>query len=244
MNIYGLIGFPLSHSFSEKYFTEFFKKEKIAAIFKNFSIENLEQFNEIIHLNNEIKGLAITIPYKKSILPFLDIISPEVQHTGACNCIQIRDGKCIGFNTDIIGFEKSFLPLLNPQDTHALILGTGGAAVAAAYVLKKNKIQFLFVSRKKYNAENTITYDDLDENILQQFTIIINATQVGQFPNMTSAPNIPYQFITPQHFLFDMIYNPAETQFLKNGLMRSARIKNGLEMLKIQAMENWRIWNT
>ncbi len=244
MNMYGLIGFPLTHSFSEKYFTNFFRRENIPAVFKNFPIEHVERFRELIQKNSSLKGLAVTIPFKKSIIPFLVKISPEVKETGACNCIKILDGKCIGYNTDIIGFENSFMPAISSLDKYALILGTGGAAAAAVYVCKKNKIDFLFVSRKKNDKKNTINYEEIDENIMQQYSIIINATPVGQFPEIKAAPNIPYKFLTQKHYLFDMIYNPAETQFLLNGLSHGARIKNGLQMLEIQAKENWKIWNS
>ncbi|MEO7210374.1 MAG: shikimate dehydrogenase [Chitinophagaceae bacterium] len=241
--MYGLIGFPLSHSFSEKYFSDFFIRENIPAVFKNFPIENADRFPEIIQTYPALKGLAVTIPFKKSIIPFLEKISQEAEETGACNCIKIRDGKCTGFNTDIIGFEKSFIPAILPTDKKALILGTGGASAAAVFVCKKNKIDFLFVSRKKNEKKNTINYEEIDENIMQQYSILINATPVGQVPEINAAPNIPYRFLTQKHYLFDMIYNPAETQFLKNGLSHGARIKNGLQMLEIQAMENWKIWN-
>ena len=244
MNMYGLIGYPLTHSFSEKYFMDFFKRENIPAFFKNLPIESADRFPELILTNSSLKGLAVTIPYKKSIIPFLEKISLEVHETGACNCIRIRNGKCTGFNTDIIGFEKSFMPAIPPLDKYALILGTGGAAAAAAFVCKKNKIDFLFVSRKKISKIDTITYEVIDENIMQKYSIIINATPVGQFPEINAAPNIPYQFLTQKHYLFDMVYNPGQTQFLKNGLSHGARIKNGLQMLEIQAMENWKIWNS
>ncbi len=244
MNMYGLIGFPLTHSFSEKYFMDFFKQENIPAVFKNFPLESVDRFPELILTNSSLKGLAVTIPYKKSIIPFLEKISPGVQATGACNCIQIRNGKCSGFNTDIVGFEKSFMPAILPTDRYSLILGNGGAAAAAAYVCKKNKIDYQFVSRKKTNERTTINYEELDENTMQQFSIIINATPVGQFPEINAAPNIPYKFLTQKHYLFDMIYNPAQTQFLRNGLSYGTRIKNGLQMLEIQAKENWKIWNS
>jgi len=243
MNMYGLIGFPLSHSYSVKYFTDFFTRENIPAVFKNFPIENIDLFPELLKENPSLKGLAVTIPFKKSIIPYLEKISPVVEATGACNCIQIRDGICTGFNTDIIGFEKSFMPALLPADTHALILGTGGAAASAAFVCKKNKKDFLFVSGKKTKAANTILYEEIDEKMMQQYSIIINATPAGQFPDENTAPNIPYNYITQKHYLFDMVYNPEETQFLKNGSKQGARIKNGLQMLEIQAIENWKIWN-
>ncbi|MBS1730364.1 MAG: shikimate dehydrogenase [Bacteroidetes bacterium] len=241
MKTYGLIGFPLAHSFSEKFFTDFFKTHEIPAVFKNFPLENAAEFPLLIESNPEINGLAVTIPLKKSILPFIEKKSSEVQQSGACNCIKIKDGKTIGYNTDIVGFEQSFMPHILPHDKHVLILGTGGAAAAAAYVCKKNNIDFLYVSRRK--KENAITYEEIDENCMKKFSVIINATPIGQFPDVQDFPSIPYHLIHQKHYCFDMIYNPAHTQFLIKSAAHGARIQNGRQMLEIQAKENWKIWS-
>lgn len=242
MDLYGLIGYPLSHSFSQKYFTEKFEKEGIPnALFENFSIASIAEFPALLKNNPNLKGLAVTIPYKKDVLEFLDDASDEVKQMGACNCIKIRNNKLIGYNTDVAGFEQSFLEYLKPHHKKALILGTGGAAVAVEFVLKKLNLGYLYVSRKQ--TENGITYAQITEKLLQEFTIIINCTPLGTFPDITSAPDIPYQYLNSNHYLFDLVYNPPMTMFLKNGALYHATIKNGYDMLVIQAEENWKIWN-
>lgn len=242
MRRYGLIGFPLSHSFSQKYFTEKFEREKITdAEFVNFSIPEVEDVEKIFSSDNSLKGLAVTIPYKKSILPYLDELSNEVKHIKACNCIKIDNGKKTGFNTDIIGFQKSFIKKLQPHHTRALILGTGGASLAVEFVLKELGIEYLFVSRSA--SANAITYADLKKEIFLRYNIIINCTPLGTFPNVDDAPALPYQFLNKAHYLFDLVYNPPLTQFLKFGKKTGAIFQNGYEMLEIQAEENWKIWN-
>lgn len=242
MRRYGLIGFPLSHSFSQKYFTEKFEREKIAdAEFVNYSISKIEDVEKIILADNLLKGLAVTIPYKKSILPYLDEQSNEVKHIKACNCIKIDNGKKIGFNTDIIGFEKSFIKMLQPHHTKALILGTGGASLAVEFVLKELGIEYLFVSRNA--SANAITYADLKKEIFHRYNIIINCTPLGTFPNVDDAPELPYQFLNKSNYLFDLVYNPPLTRFLQFGKEAGASFQNGYDMLVLQAEENWEIWN-
>jgi shikimate dehydrogenase len=243
MNVYALIGFPLSHSFSEKYFTEKFKQEGITdAIFKNFSIENIDRLPEVLKEKN-LKGLAVTIPYKKAVIPFLGEASSTVQQIGACNCIRIEKDKLIGFNTDVDGFEKSFVKQLKPHHKNALILGTGGAAAAVEFVLRKLKMNLRFVSRTGSAKKDVFSYDDLDDEVLKEYTVIINCTPLGTYPENDTYPAIPYNLLTPQHYLFDLVYNPPKTKFLQLGEQQGTAIQNGYEMLVLQAEENWRIWN-
>lgn len=243
MKIYGLIGNPLGHSFSQKYFTEKFLKENIDGCrYLNFEIKDLEK--EIPALKNHVRvsGLNVTIPYKSSIIPYLDIVSKECEEIGACNCIKITNGKWTGYNTDIIGFEKTFSPLLQPHHARALILGTGGSSKAVAYVLKELQIDFLFVSRKK-KEQNTVSYDFLTPDLLQQYPIVINTTPVGMFPNVNEYPRLPYEAVSEKNYFFDLIYNPSKTLFLSKAEEKGAIIKNGEKMLAIQAEEGWKIWN-
>ncbi|MBS1746825.1 MAG: shikimate dehydrogenase [Bacteroidetes bacterium] len=242
MRRYGLIGFPLSHSFSQKYFSEKFEREHIAdADFVNYSIPQIEDVETIFSNEPSLQGLAVTIPYKKSIIPYLDQLSETVQQINACNCIRINKGKKSGHNTDIIGFEKSFIKKLQPHHKKALILGTGGASMAVEFVLQKMGIEYLFVSRNE--AANTIIYDDLQEEIFHHYNIIINCTPLGTFPNIDDAPVLPYQFINKSNYLFDLVYNPPLTRFLQYGKRAGATFQNGLDMLEMQAEENWKIWN-
>jgi len=245
MKIYGLIGNPLSHSFSQKYFSEKFSSQNIEdCSYLNFEIKDLNSEIAQLKNNSDLCGLNVTIPYKLQIIKFLDEVSRECKEINACNCIKIIKGKWKGFNTDIIGFEKSFTPYLQIHNTKALILGTGGSSKAVAYVLKKLNIDFLFVSRKKGNADNVISYDSLTQSLLSEFTIIINTTPLGMFPNVNDYPQLNYEFITGNHYFFDLIYNPAKTLFLSKAEERGATIKNGGDMLQIQAEESWKIWNS
>jgi shikimate dehydrogenase len=242
MREYGLIGYPLTHSFSQKYFTEKFKRDRITdASFTNFELKHIGEVEEVFAKHSSLKGLSVTIPYKKQIIGYLDNLSPVVNETGACNCIKIHQQQKTGFNTDVVGFEKSFMQHLLPHHINALILGTGGAAVAVEYVLKKLGIAYSFVSRKK--DKNNFLWSDLNKGIIHQYTIIINCTPVGTYPNTDAAPAIPYQYLTPEHYLFDLVYNPPLTQFLIQGKEHNCIIKNGYEMLVLQAEENWKIWN-
>lgn len=243
MKIYGLIGNPLGHSFSKKFFTEKFLKENISDCrYLNFEIKDLEK--EIFQLKKDalILGLNITIPYKSTIISYLDIVSEECKVIGACNCIKITEDKWTGYNTDTIGFEKTFSPLLQSHHTRALILGTGGSSKAVAYVLKKLKIDFLFVSRKK-EEQNTVSYDFITPGIIQEYPVVINTTPVGMFPNVNDYPKLPYEAISERNYFFDLIYNPSKTVLLSKAEARGALIENGEKMLSIQAEESWKIWN-
>jgi shikimate dehydrogenase len=243
MRLFGLIGYPLSHSFSKKYFTEKFETESITDCrYELFPLTSINELPELLSINPELEGLNITIPYKKQILPFLhsSAIPDGLQ---ACNCIQIKNGKLIGYNTDAIGFEKSITPLLQPHHTKALVLGNGGAAEAIVFVLKKLGIAFDIVSRKIHNG-STLTYNDISERIINDSTVIINTTPLGMYPKEDDSPDIPYQFISDKHLLYDLVYNPAKTLFLQKGKERGATIKNGEEMLALQAEESWKIWNS
>lgn len=238
MKTYGLIGKNISYSFSRKYFKNKFKNEGVSnSQYINFDIDNLSELNNIFNINNY--GFNVTIPYKETIIPYLDSLDFHAEKIGAVNTIKIENGKKIGFNTDWIGFKKSIEPLLKSHHTKALILGTGGASKAVMYALDQLKIEYLIVSRN-----GKTTYEDLSEEIIQNHTIIINCTPVGTFPNVDSAPVIPYNFITNNHLAYDLIYNPSETIFLKKCKEKGAVIKNGLEMLEIQAEESWEIWNS
>ncbi len=240
---YGLIGYPLSHSFSKKYFTEKFEKENISdAEYHAFPIEKIELLPQLIKDNPSLQGLSVTIPYKESVIPFLDELDATAKKIGAVNCIKISEGKLIGYNTDAFGFRQSIKPFLESHHERALILGTGGASKAVEYVLKEIGIDCFFVTRNK-TAENQFTYDEVNENMLKAFKLIVNATPLGMFPNVDACPPIPYQFITSSHLLYDLVYNPAETEFLKRGKSKGSAIVNGFSMLQHQAEEAWRIWN-
>jgi shikimate dehydrogenase len=244
MKIYGLIGNPLSHSFSKKYFTEKFGNENIKDCgYQNFEIKNLQV--EIPDLKNNplISGLNVTIPYKSEIIQYLDTVSKECHEINACNCIKTDDGKWTGYNTDTTGFEKSFVPYLQPHNTKALILGTGGSSKAIAYVLKKIKIDFLFVSRKKDISADIINYESISSLMMREYSIMINTTPAGMFPNVDDYPQLPYGYVSEKHYFFDLVYNPSKTIFLSKAEEMGAVIKNGADMLTIQADESWKIWN-
>lgn len=243
MRLFGLIGYPLSHSFSKKYFTEKFEKEGLTdCTYQLFPITSVDEIKEIISKNPGLVGLNVTVPYKQLVLRNLDIIDNIPGGVMACNCINIRGGKLIGYNTDIAGFEKGFLSLLKSHHKKALILGNGGAAAAVKFALKKSGIDFEIVSRILHDS-STLTYEDLNEKKFREYLIIVNTTPLGMSPNDNEAPDIPYEYLTPNHILFDLIYNPAKTLFLQKGEEKGALIKNGYEMLVIQAEESWRIWN-
>ena len=241
---YGLIGYPLTHSFSQRYFTEKFAREGITdAVFHLFSMPAITALPGVLQEHPQLQGFAITIPYKRDVISYLQDISPEVRSMHACNCVKIRDGKLSGYNTDIIGFERSFVQHLQPHHTRALVLGTGGAAAAVQYVLTRLEIPFLLVSRQTDPASGRISYADLDEIFMSSHNIIINTTPLGTYPSTEEAPAIPYHLVTPQHYLFDLVYNPPKTRFLALGEAQGATIANGYDMLVIQAEENWKIWN-
>jgi shikimate dehydrogenase len=247
---FGLIGYPLSHSFSQKFFTEKFLQENIVnANYDNFPIPSIESFAALWKENPNLEGLNVTIPYKKEVIPFLQHSSAVVQEIHACNCIRKFNNELYGYNTDVIGFEKSLLPFLKPHHSHALILGTGGASAAVQWVLQKLNIQFQIVSRRGNTLEEnsemkaSLSYDQLSASVIESHTLIINTSPLGMYPNTNEAPNIAYDAITAQHHLYDLVYNPTETLFMKNGLAKGATVQNGLDMLHIQAEESWAIWN-
>ena len=243
MRHFGLIGFPLSHSFSKGYFANKFLTENIVdARYENYPIESIDLFKDLWESNSSLKGLNVTIPYKKLVIPFLHHPSAVVKAIQACNCIRLYEGEYYGYNTDVIGFEQSLLPFLQSHHQKALILGTGGAAVAVEWVLKKLGITYQFVSRSQ--SEEAITYDSLNKDIIASHTLLINTSPVGMFPNVDQAPNLPYEAITAQHHLYDLVYNPAQTKFLEIGSKQGASVQNGLEMLHIQANASWELWNS
>jgi shikimate dehydrogenase len=248
MKVYGLIGYPLGHSFSKGYFTEKFNKEGISdCIYNNFPIESIDKFNTLINDNPDFTGLNVTIPYKEQVIPFLDDLNPEAKEIGAVNTIKITNTsegkKLTGFNTDVYGFETSLKPLLNSKHKKALILGTGGASKAIKFILKKLGISFISATIEELK-ENEIRYSDINQKIIAEHLVIINATPLGTFPKVDTCPDIPYDYITSEHVLFDLVYNPEETLFLKKGRERGAKGKNGLEMLHLQAEKAWSIWNS
>jgi shikimate dehydrogenase len=243
MRLFGLIGYPLSHSFSKKYFSEKFEKEGLTDCrYELFQIDSIEKFPGILQVHPELEGLNVTVPYKRQVLSYLDSAENISAELDACNCIDIKNGKLIGYNTDIIGFEKSFTPLLKLYHKKVLVLGNGGAAAAVIFVLKKLAIDFIIVSRELHD-NSALTYQDIDERVMRECHIIINTTPAGMYPNATTCPAIPYRFISEKHLLYDLVYNPAKTLFLQKGEERGATIKNGEEMLILQAEESWRIWN-
>lgn len=242
MRKFGLIGYPLTHSFSYKYFSEKFLREGISGCsYDNYPLESITDLPALIQKDNRLEGLNVTIPYKQSVRQFLQEMDDAATRIGAINCIHLTDGVAKGYNTDVVGFELSLKPLLRPGHTHALILGTGGASRAVAYVLSKLGIAFQCVSRNK--KENQLVYADLDEACMLQHTLIINTTPLGTSPDIHSTPDIPYQYLSEAHLLYDLVYNPAETLFLHRGKERGCMIKNGYEMLVLQAEASWDIWN-
>jgi shikimate dehydrogenase len=241
--LYGLIGYPLGHSFSKQFFTEKFEREGLSnCSFELFPIASIDEFPALLAAHPALKGMAVTIPYKEKVLPFVQVLSDEVQQIGAANCIKIEHGLLTAYNTDIIGFEKSFVPLLQPHHSRALVLGTGGVAKAVQYVLRQLAIPFTTVSRTA--GEGVITYASIKEQLMQDNTIIINCTPAGMYPDEAGFPEIPYECITAQHYLYDMVYRPAKTIFLQKGKERGATVKNGFEMLELQAIANWELWNS
>ena len=242
MKQFGLIGFPLTHSFSQKFFTKKFEKENLSDCrYDAFSIPSIDELPNILAANPELCGLNITIPYKEQVLSFLDEKSTLVKKVKACNCIKIINGKLTGHNTDAPAFEQSLKEKLQPHHTTALILGTGGAAKAVEYSLRQLNILYKYVSRKP--SAKSFSYEQLTNDLMQEYLLIINTSPLGMHPNIVEAPQIPYHTLTPKHYLFDLIYNPDKTLFLQKGEEQGAAIKNGYEMLVLQAEDSWRIWN-
>ena len=241
--LYGLIGKNISYSFSKKYFTEKFKKEKISNCeYKNFDLIRIDQFPKVRRENPNLCGLNVTIPYKEKIISYLDKLHPKASKIGAVNCIKItKKGKLKGYNTDYYGFKKSIQPLLQPHHQKALILGTGGAAKAIAFALEELGILYTFASRTK--SENALDYRYVNATTFDNYKIIINCTPLGTHPNIEEFPPITFDYFTPEHLAYDLIYNPEETTFLKKARLKGAITKNGLEMLQLQAEKGWKIWN-
>lgn len=243
MRRFGLLGYPLSHSFSQKYFTEKFAKLGLTdCVYENFSLPDIAALSDVLQSKKDLRGFNITIPYKKQVLAFVDEVSPVVKAIGACNCVNIKNGKRIGHNTDVVGFEQSLRPFLKAHHTRALVLGTGGASAAVVYVLQHLGITVQSVSRTA--SDQAIAYAQVDEALLSSHHLIVNTTPLGMYPNLEECPPLPYQYITPLHHLYDLIYNPVETRFLANGKAKGATVQNGQEMLVLQAEESWRIWNS
>lgn len=245
MKLFGLIGFPLTHSFSKKYFTEKFNREGIVGnAYELYPLENISMLDGLLTADPQIAGLNVTIPYKVAVLDHVDELDAAAAHIGAVNTLQIsfNQGKRVvkGYNTDAYGFEASLTPLLEAHHDRALILGDGGAAKAVKYVLQKLNITYTAVVRKP--QEGRLTYGDLNESLLEASTIIINTTPLGTHPNISECPDIPYAFLTEKHLAYDLVYNPEETEFLKRAKAKGAKTKNGLDMLHLQAERAWDIW--
>jgi shikimate dehydrogenase len=240
MNHYGLIGQSLEHSFSKTFFTNLFTQQNIEAQYQNYNLANEKELATFLSETN-CNFCNITMPYKQIVHTYLDAVSEVGLHTEAINCIKKDRGRWIGTNTDVIGFQQSIVPLLKPHHQHALIIGNGGAAQAVKYVLRKLNIPFIVVARSAQIG--CIGFADLTEEIILKYSLIINTTPLGMHPNTDASPPIPYQFITSNHLLYDLIYNPQETLFLKNGKANGAVIKNGLEMLELQALAAWDWWH-
>ena len=247
MNTYGLIGYPLGHSFSRKFFTEKFATEGIDAQYLNFEIPSIEEFPEIIKNNPTLRGLNVTIPYKQQVMQYLDDISEEAKAIGAVNVVkcQLSTVNCqlhlTGYNSDVIGFVNSIKPLLKPHHKKALILGTGGASKAIRYGLeKKLGMKTLFVSRSA--REGMITYEEVAAEVLKEYEVIVNCSPVGMYPHVDECPALPYESMNENNLLYDLVYNPLETLFMKKGAAQGATVKNGLEMLHLQAIASWDFW--
>ncbi len=246
MDKYGLIGYPLKHSFSVNYFNEKFNSEGIDAEYVNFEIPSINELPDVIKDNPNLKGLNVTIPYKEKVISYLDELDKDAQAIGAVNVIKIirqpkGKYKLIGYNSDIIGFTESIEPLLEPHHKKALILGTGGASKAVFHGLKNLGIEAKYVSRTP--AAGMLSYEELTPEIMAEYTIIVNGTPVGMYPKVDFCPDIPYEYLTPNHLLYDLLYNPNVTLFMKKGEQHGAKTKNGLEMLLLQAFAAWEIWH-
>jgi shikimate dehydrogenase len=245
MKVYGLIGYRLSHSFSKKYFSEKFKRENIAGcVYENFPLESIQEFPKLLKETSGFKGCNVTIPYKEEVIAYLDELDAAAKEIGAVNVVKILpDGRLKGYNSDYYGFKTSLEKFIPLQKKHkALVLGTGGAAKAVAVALKDLSIPFQYVSRNK--IENGITYNELNEKIIKENTIIINTSPLGMYPDIDTYPTIPYQFLTEEHYLYDLVYNPEVTTFMQKGKAFGAHVENGLGMLIGQAEKAWEIWNS
>ena len=246
MEKYGLIGYPLGHSFSISYFNQRFQDEGIDAVYENFEIPSIEALDEVIGANPELKGLNVTIPYKEKVIPYLDSITPEARAIGAVNVIKVthegRNTKLKGYNSDVIGFTKSIEPMLEKKwHKKALILGTGGASKAINLGLRHLGLETVFVSR--YERPDTIQYDKITPDVVKEYNVIVNCTPLGMYPKTEECPQLPYEAMDSHTILYDLIYNPDETLFMKRGAQYGAQTKNGLEMLLLQAFASWEFWH-
>ena len=246
MDKYGLIGYPLGHSFSISYFNQMFQDENIDAVYENYEIPSIDELPEVLSSNPELKGINVTIPYKEKVLPFLDSISPEARAIGAVNVIRVshKGNKTIlkGYNSDVIGFTKSIEPMLDKKlHQKALILGTGGASKAIDYGLRNLGLETVFVSR--YERPGTIQYKNITPEVVKEYNVIINCTPLGMYPKTEVCPELPYEAMDSHTILYDLIYNPDETLFMKRGAEYGANVKNGLEMLLLQAFSSWEFWH-
>jgi len=246
MDKYGLIGYPLGHSFSISYFNQKFQDENIDAVYENYEIPSIDELPEVLSSNPELKGINVTIPYKEKVLPFLDSISPEARAIGAVNVIRVshKGNKTIlkGYNSDVIGFTKSIEPMLDKKlHQKALILGTGGASKAIDYGLRNLGLETVFVSR--YERPGTIQYKNITPEVVKEYNVIINCTPLGMYPKTEVCPELPYEAMDNHTILYDLIYNPDETLFMKRGAEYGANVKNGLEMLLLQAFSSWEFWH-
>jgi shikimate dehydrogenase len=240
---FGLVGKNISYSFSRGYFADKFKREHLPHSYVNFDLKNIDELEEIIKTTSNLKGLNVTIPYKEDVIPLLDDLNKRAKIIGAVNTIKVtKSKKLIGYNTDYYGFKNSLKPNLKKHHKRALILGTGGASKAVAYALQKMNLKHDYVSRSKKEGVK-FTYSDLTDELIARYTIIVNCTPIGTFPNVNECPDIPYDALTKQHILYDLIYNPEQTKFLSCGTLKDATTINGLEMLKLQAEKAWEIWN-
>jgi shikimate dehydrogenase len=246
MDKYGLIGYPLGHSFSISYFNQKFADEGINATYENFEIPSIDDLPEIIDRYPNLRGLNVTIPYKEKVIPFLDSISPEARAIGAVNVIRVTHQKnktlLKGYNSDVIGFTQSIEPMIDPKwHKKALILGTGGASKAINYGLKSLGIEPVFVSR--YERPGTIQYQSITPDVVHEYNVIVNCTPLGMYPNTDECPQLPYEAMDSHTILYDLIYNPDQTLFMRNGAKYGAEVKNGLEMLLLQAFASWEFWH-
>lgn len=246
MRQYGLIGYPLTHSFSKKFWTEKFNADFLDCCYENFEIDEIGKLPGIINNNPNLRGLNVTIPYKEQVIPFLDELDDAAREAGAVNTIKIsRVGGKIslkGYNSDIFGFQKTLEPLLKEYHSKALILGSGGASKAVKYVLKKLGIGFISASIEELK-ENEISYESVSREIMEERLLIINATPLGTYPKVDTCPPIPYEFLTEKHLLYDLVYNPETTRFMALGIEKGATVKNGYDMLIGQALRSYEIWN-
>lgn len=241
MRKFGLIGYPLDHSFSKSYFEKKFDRENILdAEYQNYPLSSIDQFPQLIESTPELKGLNVTIPYKESIIPYLTELDETAQSVGAVNTIKFIDGKLIGYNTDAWGFAKSLLSMASPKMKRALIIGNGGAAKAVKYVLNRIGVEYQIVNRTK--SDGILSYEELTDDLISSVQLLVQTTPIGTSPNINEMPAIPMNSIGSTHIAFDLIYNPEESLFLKSMREKGAKTKNGLEMLQAQAEEAWRIW--